>query len=166
MTFPLLALGLFLLAPIPEPGPIITEALPIRLYSYDPSKGGINCGGDCETLGNGMKVTHDLYDRSAACPLEWAGKTVVIYSAGEMPWMTFPCNDTGGGIRIAYEKAYGLVIRVDVLSQKIYDPGPYNYWRLKQWDNNCNEMESWDMARIAVDRGDSYDLRRQRVCPN
>ncbi|RMG89620.1 MAG: hypothetical protein D6706_21025, partial [Chloroflexi bacterium] len=67
---------------------------PLKISTYDPAEGGINCDHDCSVLADGTQFDVSLYWNTAACPADWIGRTVAINGIG-----TFKCRDTGGAIK-------------------------------------------------------------------
>jgi len=121
-------------APEPPPEDKWLGLFPIKLTWYDPQLGGINCDGDCSTLGNGQRVTEDLYGRSAACPLEWIGDTLLLQVSESETW-ALGCNEGGGAIKLTYNKDLKrMVVNVDILLHApgigimIFEPENYYMW--------------------------------------
>jgi len=93
---------------------LLKPELPIRLTSYDPHKGDINCFDFDEDLNYCMSHTASLipwesaWGWSAACPQEWPVGTWVIIPEVS----SFICLDHGGMVTCDKDKGY---CSVDIL---------------------------------------------------
>lgn len=87
-----------------------TESHPLRISTYRPELGGINCDSDCTTMASGDKVTSWVGGRAgvfaAACPREWGHGTRF-----SLDGITFECRDRGGWINCYDPGVYDPALR-------------------------------------------------------
>jgi len=73
------------------------DGVKLRVSSYRPSEGGINCDSDCSTMASGDKVASWALGKNgvyaAACPQEWPMRTHF-----QLEGITYECADRGGYI--------------------------------------------------------------------
>ena len=111
----------------PYPPPPITD-YPALMVIYDPSKGGINCDGDCTTVSIGP-LTEDMYYTSGACHVDLLGATI------HFPAINFSmrCVDTGGGIKVDYNEYYDRDVLYFDAMWDANTPPVWLYWLLDNW---------------------------------
>ncbi len=114
---------------------LVLHNLPVLITYYDTSLCyddagnvvvNINCNEDPGHFADATDVTADSYGRVAACVPQWLGAIIEIPGVG-----SWRCRDTGGDIRVAWNRWHGRwVIHVDLL---MHDPPPFNYWLFSEW---------------------------------
>lgn len=87
-------------------------SFPLRISTYRPELGGINCDGDCSTMASGDRVASWVGGRSgvfaAACPRSGGWSHGTRFS---LNGMTFECRDTGGWINCYELGAYDPALK-------------------------------------------------------
>lgn len=94
----------------------------VKFSYYNPSKGGINCDGECKYTASGIKILNEKNEPTGeywwngemggvACPKNYPFGTIFEVHFPDNTTGVFVCIDRGGKV-----KTYDGIVRLDVLS--------------------------------------------------